>query len=192
MNEFGFYFSEGINHITDLQGFDHMAFVITLCAYYNLHEIKKILVLITAFTIGHSVTLALSSLDILRVNQQAVEILIPVTILLTAIYNITFKQKPSRKIALNYLLALFFGLIHGMGFSNFFRSMMMGIQDASIALPLFSFNLGIEIGQLMIVTVFVALLFVYYRAFNGAHRDWKIFFSGGGGALSISLIINQL
>ena len=192
MNEFGFYFGEGVRHITDPKGFDHMLFVITLCAYYRLHETKKILVLITAFTIGHSITLALSSLDILRINQKAVEILIPVTILLTSLYNILFKQKPNSKIAINYFLALFFGLIHGMGFSNFFRSMMMGLQDSHIALPLFGFNLGIELGQLIIVAVFIAILFIYERFFNGLHRDWKIFFSGAGAALSISLILNQI
>lgn len=192
MNEFSFYFGEGIHHILDLKGFDHLLFVVTLCAYYKVHEIKKLLILVTAFTIGHSVTLALSSLDIIRVDQKAVEILIPVTILLTSIYNISVKQNPKRKIAFNYFLALFFGLIHGMGFSNFFRAMMMGIQDSSIALPLFGFNVGIEIGQIIIVVIFLAILYVYTRLFNGLHRDWKIFFSGGGAALSISLILNQL
>lgn len=192
MNEFGFYFTEGIRHITDPDGFDHMLFVITLCAFYKFHESKKLLWLVTAFTLGHSVTLALSSLDILRVNQTLVEFLIPVTILLTSIFNITFQQKQEHKFSYNYLFALTFGLIHGMGFSNFFRSMMMGIQDGSIAGPLFGFNLGIEAGQLVIVAVFLAGLFVYERIFNGDHRDWKIFFSGGGALLSISLILGQL
>lgn len=192
MGELSFYLTEGVRHITDPKGFDHMLFVITLCSFYQLNEIKKILILVTAFTIGHSVTLALSSLDIIRVNQTVVELLIPITIFVTSIFNITAKQQVNSKFGLNYLLALFFGLIHGMGFSNFFRSMMMGIQEGSIALPLFGFNMGIELGQLAIVAVFLAMLLVYTKVFKGAHRDWKIFFSGAGAALSISLILNQL
>lgn len=192
MNELSFYLTEGIHHITDPKGFDHMLFVVTLCSFYQLYEIKKIFILVTAFTIGHSITLALSSLDIIQVNQTTVELLIPATIFLTSIFNIIAKQKVNSKFGLNYLLALFFGLIHGMGFSNFFRSMMMGIQEGSIALPLLGFNLGIEIGQLVIVAIFLVLLLVYTNLFKGAHRDWKIYFSGAGAALSISLILNQL
>lgn len=192
MDTLGFYIKEGIHHITDPKGFDHMLFVITLCAFYHFDQMKKLLVLVTAFTIGHTVTLALSTFDIVKIDQKTIEFLIPITILLTSIYNISFKSKQRSNLSFNYILALFFGLIHGMGFSNYFRSMMMGISDNSIALPLFGFNLGIEIGQLFIVIAFMAILFFYTHFFRGAHRDWKLFFSGGGAALSISMILNQL
>ncbi len=191
MSELGFYFKEGIRHITDVKGYDHMLFIITLCAFYTSSQWKKLLILVTAFTIGHSITLALSSFDIIRVNQQLVEILIPVTILLTSIFNITVEQKENRKVSYNYLLAMFFGLIHGMGFSNYFRSMMIGILEGSIITPLFGFNLGIETGQIFIVAIFILWLYVFTRFLKVQHRDWKLFISGGGASLAISMIIEN-
>ena len=95
MDQFLFYLKQGVNHITDLNGLDHMVFIITLCAVYMLSQWRQILILITAFTVGHTLTLALSGLNIISVNQQLVETLIPVTILLTAIYNI-IKNKPRK------------------------------------------------------------------------------------------------
>lgn len=192
MGDFGFYFKEGIHHITDIKGYDHMLFIITLCAFYKINQWRNLLVLVTAFTIGHSITLALSSLDIIRINQDLVEFLIPVTILLTSIYNVIAKSEKKSRISYNYMLAMFFGLIHGMGFSNFFRSMMMGISDGSIFVPLLGFNVGIEIGQLAIVGIFVMLLFLFTRFFKVSHREWKVFISGGGAIMSLSMIIESL
>lgn len=192
MSEFGFYFWQGITHITDLQGIDHMLFVITLCAVYRLEQWKNILILITAFTIGHSITLALSALDIIRINQQLVETLIPVTILLTSIFNVLQKEKNNQKVSFNYFLALFFGLIHGMGFSNFFRAMMMGIDDDSIVFPLLAFNIGIEAGQLIIVACFMFFLFLFTRILRVQHREWNLYISGAGAGLAVSMIIKAL
>ncbi len=192
MEQFVFYLKQGINHITDLQGLDHMIFIITLCAVYQVKQWKQILILITAFTIGHTVTLALSGLNIISVNQSLVETLIPITILLTAIYNIGKKQTQNTRIQVNYFLALFFGLIHGMGFSNFFRSMMMGITDESIVLPLFSFNVGIEIGQLLIVGVFLLINKLLTSTFSIQHRDWNLVISGAGGGIAATMIIKAL
>ncbi|MFI0429980.1 HupE/UreJ family protein [Mariniflexile sp. HMF6888] len=192
MDEFLFYLNQGINHITDLAGVDHMAFIITLCAVYKVKQWKQILILITAFTIGHSITLALSGLKIISVNQQLVETLIPITILLTAIYNIAKKSDNNKRIQLNYFLALFFGFIHGMGFSNFFRSMMMGIDDESIIFPLFSFNLGIELGQLIIVGSFLLLNFILIKSLAIKHREWNLVISGAGGGIALTMIIEHL
>jgi hypothetical protein len=192
MNEFGFYLKQGIDHITDLKGIDHMLFIITLCAVYRFDQWKRILILVTAFTVGHTVTLALSSLDVIRINQTLVETLIPVTILLTSVFNILQPEERAGKVSLNYLLALCFGLIHGMGFSNFFRAMMMGIADGAITVPLFGFNLGIEVGQLMIVTVFLSLLVLFTKVFKVKHREWNLYISGAGGGLAVKMIIDAL
>lgn len=190
MDQFIFYLKQGINHITDLNGLDHMVFIVTLCAVYTIKQWRQILILITAFTIGHTVTLALSGLDIIRVNQQLIETLIPVTILLTSIYNITRKTANKHRFQLNYFLALFFGLIHGMGFSNFFRAMMMGISDDSIVFPLFSFNVGIEVGQLIIVTLFLFFNVLLEYLFRIKHRDWNLVVSGAGGGIAATMIVN--
>jgi len=192
MNEFGFYLKQGIDHITDLAGMDHMLFVITLCAVFQLKSWKQILILVTAFTIGHSLTLALSALDIIRVNQNLVETLIPITILMTSIYNVTQKNKTNRKFSFNYLLALSFGLIHGMGFSNYFRSMMMGISDGSIITPLLGFNLGVEAGQAIIVACYLIVLYVATRIFSVNHREWNLYISGAGGGVAATMIIEAI
>jgi len=192
MDQFLFYLHQGVNHITDLNGLDHMVFIITLCAVYRLNQWKRILILITAFTVGHTLTLALSGLNIVSVNQQLVETLIPVTILLTAIYNIIKKETEGKRFQVNYFLALAFGLIHGMGFSNFFRAMMMGISKDSIVFPLFSFNVGIEIGQLIIVSVFLITNLILSQLFPIKHRDWNLVISGAGGGIAAMMIIKAL
>ena len=192
MDGFVFYLKQGVNHITDLEGIDHMAFIITLCAVYKIKQWRQILVLVTAFTIGHTVTLALSGLKLISVNQQLVETLIPVTILLTAIYNIVKKTDTAKGgIQFNYLLALFFGFIHGMGFSNFFRSMMMGINDESIIFPLFSFNVGIELGQLVIMACLLLINVILTTIFSVKHRDWNLVISGAGGGIALTMILKH-
>lgn len=194
MSEFLTFLQLGFEHIADLSAFDHMLFVITLCAVYRAQEWKKILILVTAFTIGHSLTLVLAGLNILRVPADLVELLIPVTILITALHNVWLKKPEngtfSRGVSINYFLALFFGLIHGMGFANFFRSLMG--EESGIAWPLFSFNVGIELGQLMIVAIFFALLYTLGRFFRIAHREWNLFISGMGAGGAIILILQLL
>lgn len=169
-----------------------MTFVITLCAVFTIQQWRQLLVLITAFTIGHSVTLALAALKVIHINSQLVEILIPITILCTSIYNIIPKKGSSQSIKINYMLAMFFGLIHGMGFSNFFSAMMASISDASIVFPLFSFNLGIEIGQLMIVSCIVVAMLIVISLFRVDHRHWNLYVSGAGGGIAVTMIINAL
>lgn len=193
MEEFLVYLQLGIHHIADLQGCDHLLFVITLCAAYPPAAWRQILLLVTAFTVGHSLTLGLAALDLIRLPATLVETLIPVTILLTAIFNITIPQ-PSAKAGVfsratlpRYALALGFGLIHGLGFSNFFRALMG--EAGSILWPLFSFNVGIEIGQAAILGAFFISLWLLSRWRALQQREINLFVSGlgAGGALIILL-----
>ncbi len=154
MSDFTFYFIEGWKHIVSWGALDHQLFIIALAVIYTFSDWKKVLILVTAFTIGHSITLVMSVLDIIRINSNLVEFLIPVTIVITALWNI-FKGNKEKKINSNYFLALFFGLIHGLGFANSIR--MMLASDQSIGLGLFGFNVGLEAGQ--IVVVLLILLF---------------------------------
>ena len=154
MSDFTFYFIEGLKHIISWGALDHQLFIIALAVIYTFSDWKKVLILVTAFTIGHSITLVMSVLDIIRINSNLVEFLIPVTIVITALWNI-FKGNKEKKINSNYFLALFFGLIHGLGFANSIR--MMLASDQSIGLGLFGFNVGLEAGQ--IVVVLLILLF---------------------------------
>jgi len=194
MSTFNVYLQLGFEHIADIRGYDHMLFIVTLCAVYALKDWKKVLVLITAFTIGHSVTLAMSALDVMRIDPDLVEFLIPVTIFLTAMHNIALHRSTgalfSRGDRVHYALALGFGFIHGMGFSNYFRALLS--SSDSIVLPLFSFNVGLEIGQICIVVIFF-LFYALLRSFTTIkQREWNLFISGAGAGISLLLIIERL
>lgn len=190
MQDFLFYLNLGWEHIISLDALDHQLFVLALIAVYSYSDWKKILVLVTAFTIGHSVTLALSILDIVRVPAAWVEFLIPLTIVLTALGNILMKNKKQSQSKLNYYLALFFGLIHGMGFANTARVMIAKSQ--SIALPLLGFNVGLEIGQIAIVFGILILLFILLNLFKVNKKDWILFVSSGVFALSLKMTLERI
>lgn len=154
MTDFGFYFTEGWKHIISTDALDHQLFILALAVVYTFKDWKKVLVLVTAFTIGHSLTLALSVLDIIRVSSSWVEFLIPVTIVLTALWNLV-SGKPVKNVNSNYFLALFFGLIHGLGFANSIR--MMLASDQSLGWGLFGFNVGLEAGQVVVVLIILLI-----------------------------------
>lgn len=155
MNDFSFYFNIGWEHIITLEALDHIFFVTALAAIYLLRDWKQVLILVTAFTIGHSITLALSSLDILTLPTEWVEFFVPVTIVLTAVSNLFQKNFTARSIRINYFLALFFGLIHGMAFANTLK--MILASDQSFAFSMFSFSLGLELGQILVVVALLLL-----------------------------------
>lgn len=190
MQDFLFYLNLGWKHIISLDALDHQLFVLALIAVYSYSDWKKILVLVTAFTIGHSVTLALSILDIVRVPSDWVEFLIPLTIVLTALGNIVMKNKKQSQSKLNYYLALFFGLIHGMGFANTARVMIAKSQ--SITLPLLGFNVGLEVGQIAIVLGILVLLFILLNLFKINKKDWILFVSSGVFALSLKMTLERI
>ncbi|MCB0658050.1 MAG: HupE/UreJ family protein [Saprospiraceae bacterium] len=186
---FLFYLKLGLDHIADIHAYDHIVFIIALCAIYSLSQWRQVAVLVTAFTIGHSITLALAALNVIQVPGALIEFLIPVTIFITSIYNIV--RKPSSqlnsRITLNYFMALFFGLIHGMGFSSYFRSLMG--QEESVVKPLFAFNLGIETGQLMIVGVILLLSFVFLQWLRVDKKDWTLVISGATAGIAFILML---
>lgn len=190
MQDFLFYLKLGWEHIISLDALDHQLFVLALIAVYSYKDLKKILILVTAFTIGHSITLALSILDIVRVPSNWVEFLIPLTIVLTALDNIIMKNKKQALDKTNYYLALFFGLIHGMGFANTARVMIAKSQ--SIAIPLLGFNIGLEVGQIVIVCAILILLFIALTLFKINRKDWILFISSGVFALALKMTIERI
>ncbi len=178
MSEFALYFSLGKDHILDYKnGYDHILFVLALCAIYLVKDWKKILILVTAFTIGHSITLALATLQLISVKTELVEFLIPLTIFITAVSNLFRKEElgQSKRVQLNYMFALFFGLIHGMGFSNYLRAILG--KDQSILSQLLAFNLGLEFGQIIVVGIFLGISFLLVDLLKVTRRDWKIVLS---------------
>lgn len=190
MQDFLFYLKLGWEHIISLDALDHQLFVLALIAVYTFKEWKKILILVTAFTIGHSITLALSILDVVRLPSDWIEFLIPLTIVLTAAGNIVMKNKKQAQNKTNYYLALFFGLIHGLGFANTARVMIAKSQ--SIAVPLLGFNIGLEAGQIVIVFVILILLFILLNIFKINKKDWVLFVSSGVFALALKMTLERI
>lgn len=187
MDDFYFYFQLGWNHIISLEAIDHLLFISVLTSLYHIRKWKQVLILITAFTIGHSLTLALSSLSLIRFNSNFTEFLIPLTILLTGLFNLLQDDNNKSRIKLNYFLALIFGLIHGMGFANSIRFMLSSHQD--ISLPLFSFNIGIETAQIIVVLCLLFVGLVFTDVVGMKQKNWKIIISLFSGAVAIYMCI---
>ena len=191
MSLFELYFKLGLQHIADLKGYDHILFIMILCAVYSFKEWRRVLILVTAFTIGHSLTLALATLDLIRVDGDVIEFLIPLTIFITALANVLTKNQKVSTFHhyLKYTAALFFGLIHGLGFSNYLRSLLG--SEKGLLLPLFSFNIGIEVGQVLIVSVIILLTFLLVDLLKFPRRDWHILLSGAGMGISLILMFER-
>lgn len=170
MNDLAFYFTEGWHHIISMDALDHQLFILALSAIYLLKDWKQVLVLVTSFTIGHSLTLALSVYDVIRINSNWVEFLIPCTIMVTAIFNLFQKNFDKKSLRLNYFLALFFGLIHGMGFANTIRFMLA--KDQKIGWSLFGFNVGLEAGQIVVVSIILLLSYLVVDKLHLKRRWW--------------------
>lgn len=190
MSDFNFYFGLGWEHIMSWDALDHLLFIAALAAIYLLKDWKQVLILVTAFTIGHSLTLALSVLDVIRFPSEWVEFLIPCTIVITAISNLFQKQFTSRSIRINYFLALFFGLIHGLGFANTIRFMLA--KDQSLGMGLFGFNVGLEVGQIVVVGTLLLVTQALISSFKINRREWVIFLSAAIFSLALKMSLERL
>lgn len=188
MSDFQLYLRVGFDHITDPNGYDHILFVMALCAVYQLKDWKRLLILVTAFTVGHSITLALATLRIVRFNTDLIEFLIPITILFTCFLNF-FRKTEIKKDNLRYFFAVFFGLIHGLGFSNYLTALLG--QAESITLPLLAFNVGLEIGQLAIVAATLLISFVLISFLKVKSREWNLILSGAVAGVALTLIADK-
>lgn len=189
MQDLGFYFGLGWQHIISKNALDHQLFIAALVAIYLVKDWKQILILVTAFTIGHSLTLALSVFDVIRFNSKWVEFLIPVTIVLTALSNLFQKKFTAKSIRINYFLALSFGLIHGMGFANYIRFIMA--DDQNIGWSLLGFNVGLEAGQIVVVTILLLLSYLLVNGLKINRREWVIFLSAAVFALSLKMVFER-
>lgn len=195
MGDFGFYLKEGFYHITDWKGYDHILFIIALCLPYFLKDPiaigwKQVLILITAFTIGHSITLALSIFNKILIPSTWIEFLIPITIIITALENLYRNNTQPKHVRFRYMAALLFGLIHGLGFSNYLRSMMG--KSENIITQLLAFNIGLELGQLLIVLVVLMFSFIFVRLLNMKQREWTVFISGSIFGISFIMALERL
>lgn len=190
MQDFLFYFKLGWEHIISLDALDHQLFIAALAAIYTLKDWKQVLVLVTAFTIGHSLTLALSVLDVVRFSSKWIEFLIPCTIVITAFSNLFVKDFTKKIMRINYFLALLFGLIHGMGFANSLRPMLA--SDQGIGRSLFGFNVGLEAGQIVVVIILLFVAKIILDIFKVARREWVIFLSSAVFAVALKMALERI
>lgn len=190
MSDFSFYFVMGWQHIISADALDHQLFILALACVYSIRDIKRVLILVTAFTIGHSLTLALSVYDVIRFSSKWVEFLIPCTIFITALNNIFQVERRDASARINYYLALCFGLIHGMGFANAIRIMLA--KDQTIGWGLFGFNVGLEAGQIFVVAIILIVGILFLNIFKVKRRDWVFFLSAGVFALSLKMALERL
>ncbi len=189
MQSFSLYFELGWQHILDLQGYDHILFITALCAGYLFADWKKVLLLVTAFTFGHSLTLALSVYNQILIPSSIIEFLIPLTIIITALTNIIIKKVSTKRNWLAYSLALLFGLIHGLGFSNYLKSLMG--KSNNVVAELLAFNVGLELGQLIIVITVLILATLVITLFKVSNKTWNLFLSSTIFGVAITLLINR-
>ena len=191
MSDFIFYFKIGLYHVLDFQAYDHILFLIVLSVIYNKNQLKEVLWLITLFTIGHTLTLLLSAYNYISINEQLIEFLIPVTIFITGLVNVfTAKKSSLEKKSLNLFFALFFGLIHGLGFSNYFK-MILGKKEEKL-LPLLEFAIGVEAAQVIIVIFILLLGILLTTVFNVNRRDWILVSSSIVIGFSLHMIFNRV
>ncbi|RFS17161.1 HupE/UreJ family protein [Emticicia sp. C21] len=194
MTEFFIFLKLGYQHITDINGYDHILFVVALCAIYRITDWKKVLVLVTAFTIGHSITLALAALNIIEYSTELIEFLIPVTIIFTCITNLFHKSSDNALAKedfspVRYVLALGFGLIHGMGFSNYLRSLLG--KDENIIPQLLAFNIGLEFGQIFIIAIAMGLGFLIMNVFKVKKHTWNLILSSFVAGVAFKLMTEK-
>lgn len=191
MNDFIFYFKIGLFHVLDIKAYDHILFLIVLAIVYQFKQWKKVLWLITLFTVGHSITLALSAYGILKVNADLVEFLIPLSIFITGLLNVLTAKKASvGKENQNLFFAVFFGLIHGLGFSNYFKIMIGKTSDKLI--PLLEFAGGVEMAQIIIVLAILGIGILTKSIFKVQRRDWILVISSIVMGVAFQMMINRI
>ena len=185
------FFVTGWDHIVDVNAYDHVLFVMALCAAYRLVQWRQIVIIITAFTVGHSGTLILCALEVIPTNPDVVDLLIPFTIMLTAVLNVSGRHHEDGGMStkLKYGAALGFGLVHGLASANNFKVILF---EDSILLPLLLFNLGIEVGQIFIVILLMGALWLYSQFLSGDHSKWNQFLSGACFGVATILLIEAL
>jgi len=191
MSDFEIYLTLGFQHIIDIRGYDHILFIVALCAIYQLKDWKKIAFLVTAFTIGHTITLALATLNVITYSTKLIEFLIPITIVLTCLINFFHKSSQytygtENSFSFRYPMAMIFGLIHGMGFSNYLKSLLG--KEQSIWQPLLSFNIGLELGQLVIVAIILITSSLFLDILRIKKHDWNLILSGIVAGIALMLI----
>jgi len=178
MSDFWVYFEVGMRHVLNLFFYDHVLFLIALSVPYVFKDWKKVLLLISLFTVGHTIALLLSVYGIIVVKVNLIEFLIPITILITALFHLFTAGKSAKNESLSVIgfITLFFGIIHGLGYAAYFKS-IIGVKSESKLLPLLEFATGIEVAQIIVVLVALIAAYCVQTLFRFSKRDWTLVMS---------------
>lgn len=178
MSEFWLYFNIGLKHVLDIEGYDHVLFLIALTVPYAFKDWKRVLILVSLFTLGHTLALLFSVFEVVIIKASLVEFLIPITILITALFHLFTAGKSGKKESITFVafVTLFFGIIHGLGFSNYFKSILPG-ENVDKLVPLLEFALGIEVAQIIVVLIVLLLSYIVQTFFRFSKRDWTLVMS---------------
>lgn len=192
MSEFWVYFQIGLRHVLNIHAYDHVLFLMALTVPFLFKDWQRILLLVTLFTLGHTTALLLSVYQIVFIKAHIIEFLIPITILIAALFNLFSSGKPSKKESANlvFFITLFFGIIHGLGFSNYFKTLLGNGAQAKLT-PLLEFALGIEAAQIVVVFVVLFLGYIMQTAFRFSRRDWILLASAFIIGVVLPLIIEN-
>lgn len=190
MQDFSMYFGLGWHHIISTDALDHILFIVALAVIYRLEDWRKVVILVTAFTIGHFLTLILSVTDLIRANPEWVEFLIPLTIVITAMYNLLNANLQPPPASSPYALALVFGLVHGLGYANAIRFVL--VEEQSLGWSLFAFNFGLEIGQIVVVLAALILGEGVLRFTPLQRRYWVVIVSSIVILVAMNMVIDRI
>lgn len=192
MSEFWIYFNTGLRHVLDIHAYDHVLFLIALTIPYAFKDWQRVLLLVTLFTVGHTMALLLSVYGFVQIKVNLVEFLIPITILITAFFHLFTAGKNAKKESISFIaiVTLFFGIIHGLGFSNYFNTILPGNASAKM-LPLLEFALGIEAAQVIVVLIVLILSYIVQTVFRFSKRDWTLVMSSFVIGVVIPMVIES-
>ena len=178
MSEFWIFFEKGLRHILDLSAYDHILFLIALTIPYAFKDWKRLLLLVTLFTIGHTLSLLLSIFGVVIIKVNMVEFFIPITILIIAFFNLFTAGKSSKQESISVIgfITLFFGIIHGLSFAAYFKTLTGGSSQSKLV-PMLEFSLGIEASQIIVVFIVLILSYIVQTFFRFSKRDWTLVMS---------------
>lgn len=178
MSEFWIYFEIGLRHILNQFAYDHILFLIALIVPYTFKDWKRLLLLVSVFAVGHTLSMLLSVFGMIVIRGNLVEFLIPITILIVAVFHLFTAGKSSKNqsISMVVFVTLFFGVIHGLGFASYFKSVLGGVPQSKL-LPIAEFALGIEVSQIVVVFVVLILSYIVQTFFRFSKRDWALVMS---------------
>ena len=190
MSTFILYFRLGYRHVLDIYGVDHMLFIIAIMSVFLLRDWRRALVLFLFYVIGSSISLSLAANEIIRVDINIIDYLIPVTILIAAVINI-FKKPESYtpRSIFRFAILLIFGLIHGFGFADYLMDILG--TDLNLAVPIIGFNLGIELGLFLVGFVFLIISWVFINNLGISRRDWRLVISYGIAGIALTLMFES-